>query len=357
MKILLVTLHSQNNNFGSVLQAHSLTQFLNENGYDVEILDYRPYYSNGGLNPLSMLKKICTNVMFFPFFIRRKRNFDSVVNLQKMTKRYTSIKEINRDVLSYDLYMIGSDQVWNTKYLCGKDPVYYLDFTDSEKKMSYAASLGSYIEKESILMELKRRIEHFKYVSFREKVSAIQMKQVGMENAEYVLDPVFLHNVDYYRKMQKTPKRKGYIFTYIIHKDNLIRQVINHVKELTGKDVVELGGFQSKCDSDYYPRTAGPKEFLGYMDNADIVITSSFHGLAFAHIYNKQFIVVMPNDNQLRLENILETAGTEDRVVKSVEDVDNLLKNPINYTGVNERIEKMRNSSVHYLLDSLDRLQ
>lgn len=353
MKILLVTLHSQNNNFGSVLQAYSLTKFLEESGFDVETLDYRPFYSNGGLTKLKRLKKIIVNTIFLFAFIKRKKRFDSIINKQVLTRRYNTISELLKDKPIADIYMIGSDQVWNTNYLCGNDPVYYLDFVQSSHKMSYAASVGRLINDDSQLLELKNKLKDFKFISFRENKTAQQMQQVGLSSAKYVLDPVFLHDADYYRKLQTDIKRQNYILAYIINKDPFISEVLDYVRKKTGKRIIEIGGFQSKCNSNEFLRSAGPREFLALIDNADMVVTSSFHGLAFSHIYNKQFIVVMPQGNTLRLENILETAGTTSRVVNHISQVDDLLKHKINYSEVNAIILEKRKESINYLISSI----
>lgn len=352
MKIILVTLHSQNNNFGSVLQSYSLYHFIKENGYSVELLDYRPYYSNGALNWSKYLMKIGINMFFLPYYLIRKKRFDSIINSQKMTKRYKSFSQLQKEVPKADVFLIGSDQVWNTKYLCGKDPIYYLDFINTDCKMSYAASLGSYIESVDQLQELKRKISAFRFVSFREDKSVAQLLSVDFKRAEYVLDPVFLHTKDYYRQIQSQIIEKGYILAYIIHKDPFIEKVIDYVRVKLNKPVIQIGGFRSKCMSNKYPRAAGPKDFLSYIDQADFIITSSFHGLAFSHIYNKQFIVVMPDDNTLRLENILDTAGTDNRKVTSLDEIDNLLNINIDYESVNQRIEKKKEESISYLLNA-----
>ena len=56
-KVLLLTLHSQNNNFGYVLQASSLYNYLENKGVETTILNYQPYYSNGALSPKLFIKK------------------------------------------------------------------------------------------------------------------------------------------------------------------------------------------------------------------------------------------------------------------------------------------------------------
>ena len=356
-KILLLTLHSQNNNFGSVLQAHSLYEFLEELGYNVTVLNYQPYYSNGAISPKMFVKKILTNMLFLPSFLIRTSRFDKIVNSKKLTKKISQKSKLPEIASEYDIFMIGSDQVWNPHYLCGQDDAYFLKFTDSMNKVSYAASIGTKNISDSDLDRIVRDLKEFKYVSLRENDSCKRLAKHGLVNAKYVLDPVFLHDIKYYRAIEsKKISERGYILAYVIHRDKFISEVIDEFSKLMNKKVIQIGGFAKKCNSDKFPRSAGPEEFLALIDHADFIVTSSFHGTAFAHIYNKQFAVVMPNGNTLRLENILETAGTEDRVVRDISDVKNMLQH-IDYKEVNEKISDKRKDSIEYLKDMLDSME
>lgn len=356
-RILLLTLHSQNNNFGSVLQAQSLYDFLEELGYDVTVLNYQPYYSNGAVSPKMFVKKILTNTLFFSSYIARSRRFNKLIRSKKLTAKVTKCEELSKIAKSYDIFMIGSDQVWNPNYLCGKDKAYFLKFTNSANKVSYAASIGTKDVSESDLDRIVNDLSDFKFVSLRENTSCLQLKEHGLENTKYVLDPVFLHDQAYYKNLEsKKNYSSGYILAYVIHKDKFISQVIDEFARIMKKPVIQVGGFAKKCNSSKFPRSAGPAEFLELMDHADFVITSSFHGTAFAHIYNKQFAVVMPHGNTLRLENILETAGTENRVVTSLEDIERMMK-PIDYQIINRRIYNKRNDSIGYLKMMLNKME
>lgn len=356
MRILLLTLHSQNNNFGSVLQANSLYQYIKSLGYDVTVLNYRPYYSNGALNIKLLLKKIIINTIFLPQFIRRTKRFNSIIDTEKTTKKYTKFEQLDEIAKQFDVFMIGSDQVWNPTYMCGKDPAYFLKFTDSDKKMAYAASLGTEHISEKELREIAENIKDFKYVSVREKVSALQLKTAGRVDTQFVLDPVFLFDVEHYRHIQKETNRTGYILAYVIHKDPFIEKVIEIVAKKMNKQVIQVGGFASKCNYDEFPRSVGPAEFLGLVDGADFVITSSFHGLAFSHIYHKQFLVVLPHGNTLRLRNILEAAGTVERIVEKEKDLDNLYT-PIDYKIVDEKLYKLKKQSRDFLCSALNEME
>lgn len=353
-KVLLLTLHSQNNNFGSVLQAHSLYSSIKELGIDVTVLDYRPYYSNGANSNKMFIKKTLTNFLFLPFFIMRSIRFNRIIKAKKLTKRvkqYSKLAELSNN---YDFFLIGSDQVWNPHYLCGNDDAYFLSFTDSPNKASYAASIGTKEITCDELDTIANKLANFKCVSMREKVSCMQLEEHGLKHVKYVLDPVFLHNEEYYLKLISNPIcYSGYILAYVIHKDEFIAQVIDKLSKLMNKPIFQVGGFASKCNSDKFFRSAGPAEFLSLIKNADFVITSSFHGTAFSHVFHKQFAVVMPKENTLRLENILETAGTKNRVINSFGDIEKILT-PIDYELVDKKLQVKRQESLDYLKQMFD---
>lgn len=135
-KISLTTIHSQNNNFGSVWQAFALSWFLEKNEYRPETLDYRPSYSNG----LTSVKRIPTMLagrLLHGLAVRtREKRFQSFISSRPLSRRYARYNEIKSCPPQADVYLIGSDQVWNPDYLCGNDPAYYLEFTDSNKKLA-----------------------------------------------------------------------------------------------------------------------------------------------------------------------------------------------------------------------------
>lgn len=350
--VLIVTLHSQNNNFGSVIQGNSLYSYVKNLGYDVSVLDYRPNYSNGATDFKSRFKRWAANMLFLPQFLIRNRRFNEFINMEKLTSRYTTYQELKDSNLQYDIFLIGSDQVWNSEHNCGKDAAYYLEFTQSPAKIAYAASLGRYINDENVIKTLIANISKFRSIGVRENRSAAQLNEHGMANVQYVLDPVFLFDVNHYRKMQADYKESGYILAYIIHSDPFIALVIKEMARKLNKKVIQIGGLASKCKHDKFPRDAGPREFLSLIDNADFVITSSFHGTAFSLIYEKQFTVVMPHNNTLRIENILETAGLENRTAYTVADLERMLE-PINYTDASKKIDAMRRVSQEYLKNAL----
>lgn len=357
-KISLTTIHSQNNNFGSVWQAFALSWFLEKSGYRTETIDYRPSYSNG----LTSIKRIPTMLagrLLHGLAVRaREKRFQSFISSRPLSRRYVRYSDIKSCPPKADLYLIGSDQVWNPDYLCGSDPAYYLEFTDSDRKLAFSASTGRVLSQAEVA-DLLRKTKSFRSMSLREDLTAKQLNDAGRKDAVHTLDPVFLLDGDEYRSLASSSfdtgvPKNGYILVYAINKDEMLEEVVRKARDATGKPVVQIGGLASKCASDYFPRDAGPEEFINLLDGADLMITSSFHGVAFSHILRKQFICILPGGNHLRLESLMRDAGTSGRLARSVEEAVELIDKPVNFDSVYERLSPIVDFSKRYLLTSIE---
>ena len=87
---------------------------------------------------------------------------------------------------------------------------------------------------------------------------------------------------------------------------------------------------------------------------AELVITPSFHGLAFSLIYHRQFVIVLGPEGKrrsTRLTSLLAQLGLENRLFTNVEDVmkSNVLSRKINYEDVDKKLAELRSQSYNYL--------
>jgi hypothetical protein len=348
MKVKIITLHHIANNFGSVLQGCALCSFLNQNGYDAALIDYIP-----SPNVLKRIKTAVVNMIFFPYYIKRRRRFRRyLLTHARLTKRYTRYKQLLKDVPQADAYIAGSDQIWNPHFPCGKDDAYYLKFIPGRNKMAYAASTGRLLDDQE-LAALHRNTQDFRYISLREGASWAQFRRSGRE-AEHVLDPVFLLDRQYYLKGMGPNEMGRYLLVYAVDIDGMMGRAVKEIAEEKGLKVISIGGFRKKCACDIFIRSAGPEDFVRLVYGAQCILTSSFHAAALSLILNKEFAVVPPRINALRIEDLLETVGIPGRIIRSAVDVQRM-KAPIDYEKVNRIIQHMREASSRYLLDCLMR--
>lgn len=358
MKIAIITIHALKNNFGSVLQGYALATFIQQMGYKVYNINYIPEYIRSSDNVYRKIKLNIINLCFCVSYIRRKLRFDSFIGRIPLTKLYRNFEELKSAPPEADCYMAGSDQLWNPRYQCGHDNAFFLRFTDSANKMAYATSIGTdnltNIEYQNIINNIKS----FRFVSVREKVSAEQLVKLGRSDVKHVADPTFLLPASHYQKILKYQPRKKYICVYAIEKDCRLEMVVKRIAAITGFDVVTIGGFRRKSIG-YFPRWIGPLEFLGFVNNAEFLIVSSFHGTAFSLIFEKQFIVVPPKSNSLRIQSILDVAGIRERMLttKNINDAaEFLLRHRIDYSIVTPRLQSHIKLSKEFLINSISKL-
>ena len=301
----LITIHNINN-FGSALQTYATFKMVEKLGYQCTVINYKyPNYSN-----IIIPKKQNSNFSLRNTFINpllnflNKRNSVHKTRIFKsffdknltMTKEYSSKEELEKSLPNFDIYLTGSDQVWNPKY-CGNDTTFLLSFAPNDsKKISYAASFGNNEIPNEFADIYKKLLFQYKYISVRESSGVEVLKDLTNKEAKHVLDPtLLLKSSDWNKISGSIGSRKPYILCYILSYSfnpfPFAYKLVEHIKKLTGYDVVWIEGSMKNILKRGYKnvKDVGPKEFLGLFNEASFVITSSFHGTAFSINFNKPF--------------------------------------------------------------------
>ena len=351
MKIGTITLHCTDNS-GSTLQAYALQTFLIRNGFESEIIDYRPRYLIKYGNPL---KRLIKNIVFFKEVKSQKRKnkaFEKkyLIETKNTYKKYSDLKK-NPPV--FDAYITGSDQIWNLSYRCGSDLAFYLDFVSKEKKtIAYAASVGKTNVPQTEKDFICRHIKNINHISVREKSTKVFLENERFEGIEYVCDPTLLLSKEDYSSIEKRKIKEKYIVIYLVQPSKLLDKLIERIRNAYHCKVVLIYGVADNCYCDLHIRDTSPDEFLGYIDGAEFVIASSFHAVMFSHIFEKNFAIVLPNSNQARIEQFLEITNLSNRIVRTEKDVD-ALELPIDYSAVRPLLQGFREHSEQFLLNSI----
>lgn len=338
-------------NLGAALQAHSLQKAMEEIGAEAELIDYRcpaiekmhrpkPVFCPG-IRLKRRLFHLANNAVFFPRRIRYKQ-FQKKMKRSRIYTRGT-IHETNG---LYDLFITGSDQVFNFK-LTDNDSTYFLDFVEKGGKTSYAASVGTY------LPEMKERyqeyLKDFKYLSVRENSTAeLFQRELGI-GAEVMPDPVFLHSEQEWRKLLgiKEKRKDKYVLVYSLIENKELYEIAKRVAKDQGWKIFVItkvlfpGG-----KADRFFRNVGPKEFVELISGAEYVVTNSFHGTAFSLIFQKQFVTLLPDAAPDRIIDCLSYVGMSERAVHSAAE---LPAGSIAYGPCRKQIEALRINGLAYL--------
>lgn len=359
MKIGIITFHRAIN-YGAALQAYALQYALNQMGYEAEIIDYACEYLErcyaNFYNPHKNAKGIVSGCLYYPIRSARKKKFTNfrLGYMHLSAEREIKREELKKIVEKYDYIITGSDQVWNPEQT-NYDMSYFLDFVPSNKRISYAASMGSnnMLEQKEIFLNF---VKNFKNISVREKKYGDKLAKILDREVYTVVDPVFLIGKTNWIKLigdQRLVKEE-YIFVYCLH-EKACYEYAESLAKRTGKKIVCIpDSLKAKCHGkkDF---KAGVFEFLNYILFADYIITDSFHATAFSIIFEKQFNVVMKQELKTlngRLEEIAKKYGLERNVIQNENNV-NRLGNIIDYHEINENVKQEVQNSIDFIKKSL----
>ena len=335
MNIKTMTCHHVYN-YGATLQAYALQTYLESQGHNVEIIDYRlPTHIRYELfmpYPKGRMYELIKKIPILKYIVcpyrnikmlqtwGRKKAFDDFdkrfLHLSSVT--YRNINEIRKNPPNADVYIAGSDQIWNTDALNGKDLGYYLDFGNKNiRRISYAASFG--ISKIKVGLEdfVARELRKFNKISVREKTGLDILKRLGL-NGTLVVDPVFLLSKEQWLCNLNLKEKEGnYILLYdFLHDDVAIRNFALALSKKKKLKIVSVNDISEAPYADIQINNAGPIEFLQYLLNATYVVSNSFHATAFSLIFQKEFATfsLISQHNSTRMEDLLQCVGLEYRL-------------------------------------------
>lgn len=289
----------------------ALNQVINAMGYDAQNIDYndtsRVWRSLSSAQKLRhLLWKAVQNSLLGGR--ERSRRFDAFrrEHLRLSERAWTSPQQLSDDPPLYDLYLSGSDQIWNPDVIHG-DYSYLLAFVPKAaggggagKKLAYASSFGKAALPEGEREPYRRYLSEYSAIGVRESSGRAILKELLDIEAQVVLDPTLLLDRRQWSPLAARPgqgRREKYILCYHMPGDGLVTGAIHTLADrlsaATGLHVIHLGLKEYckwkrglDCRTDY-----GPAEFLSAFLDAEAVITNSFHGTAFAANFGKRLIV------------------------------------------------------------------
>lgn len=361
MIIKTITCHNVYN-YGASLQAHALMYYLKKLGNDVEIIDYMPLYIRKNLSLWAIGPRWNRNLLiklaFYAYVVPirllqyKTRQKFAIYNRKyfKLTRRYNSIEELNSDPPQADLFFCGSDQIWNTKINNGLDPAFYCDFTKEKCiKASYAASFSISVLPKEDKQFVKNELGKLDFISVREKSGLNILENLGFTNGIVVVDPVFLKSKEDWLNMCYKPKYSSYILVYDQENNATIKEIAQHLSVEEKKKIVAFKDLYPRNYAHYQEKYTDPIDFISLITYADVVITNSFHCMAFSLIMNKNFFVVPRTHQKVnsRMKDFLDYLHISDRIITAKSDIGKSKK--INYLHVNSAIESLRSISEDYI--------
>ena len=352
MKIGIVTFINTIN-FGASLQAYALQETIRKIGLDAEVIIYNNKQiedkekSSGRIKNFKDVYKRIIMGAGIKRKIKAFKEFESQnIKFGLKLDGENSIGEINRE---YDYFIAGSDQVWNMA-ITHEDWKFFLDFVnDDEKKISYAASFGNNVFPNDDKKMASILLKKFENLSVREYSGQTLIKEIANIESEVVLDPtLLLDKSEWESRIKYKPSLEHYILVYFPNNKKNVFKFAKKLSKKTGFPIIYLSispriQFGVKTIYD-----ASPDEFLGWLQNADYVITGSFHGTAFSLNMHKDFFYE-PSGAGSRIDNIVQITDTSNRSIFNEKCIDER----INFDLVEEKLFFEREKSLAFLKNAL----
>ncbi len=332
-------------NYGQLLQCYALQKYLRDLGYEAYLIRYLPDNDIAqdplikkiykALNPQKLYNFAKNRINRKKLEIERKNNnrqfelFRQKYIIQSPVI-YSSLKELQDNPPEADTYIVGSDQVWNfwgmpIEKCKNLIHAYFLDFGfEKTKRISYAASWGRTDVANEEIAEITPLLKRFGYVSVREKNGIELCNKCNFSKAEWVCDPTLLLSAETYRKIycECEIRRKDRKFLLLYMLGNECDFDIKTAYEFAAKkniEVVYVSG--NDLTANRQKTFATIPEWLYLVDNAEYVITNSFHCGVFSTIFHRQFGIVPLTGTcagmNARLSSLFELTGIGERFVTS----------------------------------------
>lgn len=354
MKAAVITLHTVCN-YGTALQTYATQEKMKEYFSDVNFIDYRRQDTYGvGLIKTFSHGNVIKALAVLPTILYWKHIFGGFIkkNIKLTKKIYLSDESFGNFEDCADVYFAGSDQIWNTGWNGGVLAPYYLSFVPDDKpRYSYSSSFGLNTLSMRDVGDSIDFIKKFKEITVREN-NGIQIlkEQYGYQNVHRILDPTLAMSAEFWRKRApKTRIKEKYILIYNLNRS---KEFDEYAKELSKKTGYKLYRFCTRLDqilrngkSIIIPEIF---EFITLIDNAELVLTDSFHATAFSMNMNTEPICIYPEHYSGRISEFLQLVESEQRHAGNYNDFDVVYRH-VNFRRVNEILEIERRNTDAFL--------
>ena len=342
-------------NHGAVLQANGLQQVLKGMGHKVRFLSFERSYEYISEEQTKKYKLGLSSIPFY-FKYMLKKGVGNILYNYKKSRILKAFRTTTFDLnISYDSFhgdavIIGSDEVFSLEI--GYNPMMYGYGLKTKRIASYAGSFGpttlQEIEQKGKIKSIKDGLNGFKAISVRDQNSQTIIRELCGKEVSLVCDPVILYG--YKKEMEEfKPTASGYIVIYAY--DNRmndldeVRAVKDYAK-MHGLKIYSVGYYHKWCDKNI---DASPIELLGWIRNADLTITDTFHGSVISIVCNTPMAVKL-RDNANKLAYLLSEYGLNDRVMETFSDLERVANREIDFNSVNSILNEKRRFSKKYLI-------
>ncbi len=344
-------------NYGATLQMYALQKVIKEQGCSVEILDYYSdfiykNYKIFNFSDIINLKNFLQKFLNGYTTYKRNKKFKKFIAYNMVFTKKLLKNDLKSLEQNYDIFIVGSDQVWNPN-ITNNDESYFLDFiNDNAKKYSYAASFGVSKWEQFYKLDINTLLKSFKMISVREDTAKKIIQSQLTKDISVDLDPVFLLPKNTWINLVKNRAMidREYILVYTVGNPKYVYEYTKKLSEQNNCDVINIRYKISLKNKNFTIGNVlydvGPDEFVSLIANAKYIVTNSFHATAFSIIFNKKIYIELPDGLSSRIEDLctslkIKLNNTKDNKLKEISNV--------NWKDINYQLDKKRKKSLTYI--------
>lgn len=369
MKIGILTFHFSAN-YGALIQAYALRQFLRSEGHDAEFINYQPHHLESGIFRIGLSKSVLRANAKSAFLLgtqlrARTLHRVSLARLEDFKRQCLGVdspplrrpEDVSTTVAGCNLIVVGSDQIWRPSEQYGLDATYFADFPcGNTRRVSYAASWGAAQPPPQYHAKIASLTNNLDALSVREGSGAAFLAKLTGREVECVPDPTIL--LDSFAQVTESsapPPAAGQIFSYVLRSNSGVSTICRTLAAQLGCNVFSGLNLLRRWNEPGAIVEGGPAEWLANIAASQLVLTNSFHATLLSVLFNRRFVALeLPGSKAAlseRLRGMLQQVGLQDRLIKPY-DIDlarAFAGRPIDWQPVNARIVKWRNIGRAYL--------
>lgn len=340
---ILTVINCDNN--GTDIQAYAMQKLFEQLDPNAELIDYRAakWEKQAASRSVSLTMLVKRPIRGF---MHRTHRLFRQSNCRFSSKPYTAE---DLTALPYDKVVVGSDQIWNLDITDGDKGFFLPDERVGYKKYSYAVSLG----KKDVTgweqkYDISRLLRSFLGISVREKSGVEALRKIGIE-ARHDLDPVLMVGKNCWEKMAVSQELDRYILVYLAQADS---EALEYAVKLAKKQhckVIWITDSIKKHRNIICKRFVGVEQWIGYIKNAQMVITNSYHGLAMSIVLNTCVCVMELRgrpQSSARMIDLLDALDMPFAIWKRNKQFADYLAD---WNAVNNRLSALRDKSMKYI--------
>lgn len=326
MRIGIITFHN-GSNYGAALQAFALQQVYKKDGNECYIINYKNRFIMQGLDTVRWGLSLHNVYYSLIDILNYRDNRKKIANFYAFFEKYYCLTplldrdELKNEQLNFDMFVSGSDQIWNPLLSGTVDDIYFGKICNITDKISYASSFGSYkFDNAEWNKKIENLLKDYRQISVRENANLIK-KELGLTVQE-VCDPTLLLSKDEWKSaLNIKESNEKYILVYALCDFKHVMEIACKIAEQKNLKIKFIGKLLKKYKYTYYCTDIGPKEFVELFYNATFVVTNSFHGTAFSVNFKKQFYSVIHPSSPERANSFLKRINLQSRLLNSCLDM------------------------------------